>query len=199
MFLLTHKCCYTPERWWMGWFLWSFVGEGGCPEESPEYIQNQLMNSVNHEPKHEPSSACPPLCAAPWPPASRQQHFLCLVRRRLQGNWGHLPADWCNHTDKELCDLPVQKNQDNLQSKSASGCRSCPVWCLPTFTASTVVLKTGLLCLTLLQNFGLPGLVRLQPYFSRILKALTSLPKDTWTWEAEFNAGCVITQILLSL
>lgn len=61
-----------------------------------------------------------------------------------------------------------------------------------------MLLKTGLLCLTLLQNLGLPGLVRLQPYFSRILKALTSLLKDARTWEAEFNAESVITPILLS-
>lgn len=199
VFLLTPKCSYTPEGWWLGWFLWSVAGEGGCPEKRPNYIQNQLMDSINREPKHEPSPACPPRCAASWPPVSRQQHFLCLVRRPLRGNWGHLPADWCNHTDKELCDLPVQKKQNNLERHSASGFSSYLVWCLPTFTASTVALKTGLLCLTLLQNLGLPGLVRLQPYFSRILKALTSLLKDMRTWQVEFNAGCVITQILLSL
>lgn len=47
--------------------------------------------------------------------------------------------------------------------------------------ASTVVLKTGLLCLTLLQYLGLVGLVRLQPYFSRMLRALTSLLNDSKT------------------
>lgn len=47
--------------------------------------------------------------------------------------------------------------------------------------ASTVFLKTGLLCLTLLQYLGLVGQVRLQPYFSRILKALTRRVKDSTT------------------
>lgn len=48
--------------------------------------------------------------------------------------------------------------------------------------ASTVVLKTGLLCLTLRQYLGLVGQVRLQPYFSRILKALTSPRRESKTW-----------------
>lgn len=61
---------------------------------------------------------------------------------------------------------------------------------LLTLMASTVALKTGLLCLTLLQNLGLAGLVKLQPYFSRILKALTSLLKDSTTWRrGKMNAS----------
>lgn len=52
---------------------------------------------------------------------------------------------------------------------------------LLTLTASTVARKTGLLCLTLLQKRGLLGLVRLQPYFSNMLNALTSLLREAWT------------------
>lgn len=64
---------------------------------------------------------------------------------------------------------------------------------LLTLTASTVVLKTGLLCLTLLQYLGLAGLVRLQPYFSRILKALISRLKDSRTWKrGKMNESNVI-------
>lgn len=62
--------------------------------------------------------------------------------------------------------------------------------------ASTVALKTGLLCLTLLQNLGLAGLVKLQPYFSRILKALTSLLKDSRTWRRENECKDLITPLL---
>lgn len=45
--------------------------------------------------------------------------------------------------------------------------------------ASTVALNTGLLCFTVLQYFGLLGFVKLQPYFSRMFKAVDNLCRDT--------------------
>lgn len=70
---------------------------------------------------------------------------------------------------------------EDLHQTTVQGRTISLVRFLLTLMASTVVLKTGLLCLTLLQYLGLVGLVRLQPYFSRILKALTSLLKDSRT------------------
>lgn len=47
-----------------------------------------------------------------------------------------------------------------------------------TLMASTVALKTGLLCFTLRQYLGLLGQVKLQPYFSSMFRAVDNLCRD---------------------
>lgn len=58
-----------------------------------------------------------------------------------------------------------------------------------TLIASTVALKTGLLCFTVRQYFGLLELVRFEPYFSKMLSAVESLCKEPMIllWEQQLS------------
>lgn len=58
-----------------------------------------------------------------------------------------------------------------------------------TWIASTVALKTGLLCLTVLQYFGLLGFVRLQPYFSKMFRAVDKRCSDASVWQKQREEG----------
>lgn len=54
-----------------------------------------------------------------------------------------------------------------------------------TWIESTVVLKTGLLYFTVRQYFGLLELVRLEPYFSKMFRAVESFCRDAIVWKGQ--------------
>lgn len=108
---------YRPPGWQMGWCLWSFRDEDGCPKTNKHKEWNvvstetaadrRFSDSLRNRPR--PLAACPPPRAGSSPPVSPRQPFPHRAQWPHQENWGRLSAGWCNHRETGLSGLPVEE------------------------------------------------------------------------------------------